>query len=235
MLQTQTVKAETLALTKKLMTDSYLKDFVLVGGTALSLQLGHRASIDIDLFNVNFFDTKQMAEHLESEYHADQTRADAIGTFCFIEEVKVDIVTHPYRVQEPPQTVDGIRMMSLSDIAAMKLYAIFNSGTRLKDFVDICALTEMMPLSKMYDVFEAKYAPHANRSVARLALLDHSRIDFKEKVYMLKDNFDKTAMIRRIQRAVEYPDKIFPAPKPRKIKEQTQELRPQQKKGRGLR
>jgi hypothetical protein len=37
-----------------------LKDFFLVGGTSLALQLGHRISIDIDLFTQNDFDTKKL-------------------------------------------------------------------------------------------------------------------------------------------------------------------------------
>jgi len=42
MLHTETVNTETLALIKKLQNDSVLKEFMLVGGTALSLQIGYR-------------------------------------------------------------------------------------------------------------------------------------------------------------------------------------------------
>jgi len=41
MLHTETVAPATLDLLKRLMFDTYLSKFVLVGGTALSLQLGH--------------------------------------------------------------------------------------------------------------------------------------------------------------------------------------------------
>jgi hypothetical protein len=50
MLHEETIEGATLALIRKLCVDDQLKDFVLVGGTALALQLGHRKSIDIDLF-----------------------------------------------------------------------------------------------------------------------------------------------------------------------------------------
>ncbi|MBQ2097585.1 MAG: nucleotidyl transferase AbiEii/AbiGii toxin family protein, partial [Bacteroidales bacterium] len=68
MLQEQTIKASTLELLKRLMSDSVLKDFYLVGGTALALQIGHRISIDLDLFSTAAFDNFQMREYLESEY-----------------------------------------------------------------------------------------------------------------------------------------------------------------------
>lgn len=44
-----------MGLIKKLMADQKLIDFRLVGGTALALQLGHRKSIDIDLFSERRF------------------------------------------------------------------------------------------------------------------------------------------------------------------------------------
>ena len=50
MLHSETVTSELLELLKTIMSDSLFNDFNLVGGTALSLQIGHRNSIDIDLF-----------------------------------------------------------------------------------------------------------------------------------------------------------------------------------------
>ena len=60
MLQTFTVKEETFGLLKALMRDENLSQFCLVGGTALALYLGHRISIDIDLFSQQLFDTKEL-------------------------------------------------------------------------------------------------------------------------------------------------------------------------------
>ncbi|MDF2431199.1 MAG: hypothetical protein JWP44_830 [Mucilaginibacter sp.] len=51
MLHKETVTAGTLELLNSLMLDENLNDFFLVGGTALSLQIGHRISIDLDLFS----------------------------------------------------------------------------------------------------------------------------------------------------------------------------------------
>ena len=57
MLHKETVEKSTLELLKKLMNDHSLKEFVLVGGTALALQLGHRRSDDIYLFSTLPFDS----------------------------------------------------------------------------------------------------------------------------------------------------------------------------------
>lgn len=78
MLQTQTVEARTLDLIKALMNNEQLKDFFLVGGTALSLIMGHRISIDIDLFTDKDFDPGQLSQHLQSAYRVEELKV--IGT-----------------------------------------------------------------------------------------------------------------------------------------------------------
>src|ERR1051325_5777994 len=75
-----------------------LSGFHLVGGTSLALQLGHRNSVDIDLFTQNFFNGKVLAESLENYF---QVRADVTidGTLLsMIKDVKVDFIlhNHPY-------------------------------------------------------------------------------------------------------------------------------------------
>ena len=68
MLHQETVSPATLGLIKTLQADSMLKGFLLVGDTALSLQLGHRISIDIDLFTQDEFDSTELLEYLEQTY-----------------------------------------------------------------------------------------------------------------------------------------------------------------------
>src|SRR5660397_13550 len=69
MLFTNTVSGNTLKLIKQLMKDPLFDDFILVGGTALALQIGHRKSIDIDLFTTNNFDVLEYSEHLKRTYN----------------------------------------------------------------------------------------------------------------------------------------------------------------------
>ena len=64
MLQTQTVNGATLELLKSLMASPALKQFDLVGGTNLSLRLGHRLSIDLDLFTAQPFDVEGLARKI---------------------------------------------------------------------------------------------------------------------------------------------------------------------------
>jgi len=64
MLHTETVAPKTLELLNKLMNDTTFNHFLLVGGTSLSLQLGHRLSVDLDLFTDETFNENDLAEYL---------------------------------------------------------------------------------------------------------------------------------------------------------------------------
>ena len=77
MLKYETIYPGTLELLKSLMVFPALKDFYLVGGTALALHLGHRMSVDLDLFSNSEFDTKEMIEQLENEIPVDKTLGEA--------------------------------------------------------------------------------------------------------------------------------------------------------------
>lgn len=68
MLQTRTIEPGTLELLKQLMLLPVLEPFFLVGGTALALQLGHRKSIDLDLFTPQPFNNSTLLETLAAKF-----------------------------------------------------------------------------------------------------------------------------------------------------------------------
>ena len=68
MLYTQTVAPETLELLKRLESEPFMDSFSLAGGTALALYLGHRVSVDLDLFTPESFDEKQLEFSLRHKY-----------------------------------------------------------------------------------------------------------------------------------------------------------------------
>lgn len=96
MLYKETVTQEMWELLQSLMKDEKLKQFNLVGGTALSLMIGHRLSIDLDLFSTQDFNVQSMLTHL-SEEHPIKIRELLENTMLLdIGRVKVDILTHKY-------------------------------------------------------------------------------------------------------------------------------------------
>ncbi|GHT01790.1 hypothetical protein AGMMS49525_03540 [Bacteroidia bacterium] len=102
MLQKQTVAPKLLELLERLQQIPLLKDFPLVGGTALALQLGHRSSIDIDLFTTSHFDEKELIEDLENRFgNTFLLLASSKNVVnCAISDIKVDLIRHGYEYVE---------------------------------------------------------------------------------------------------------------------------------------
>ena len=69
MLHYETIAPATRELLSKLMSDDHLQDFVLVGDTSLALQLGHRLSVDLDLFSETDFNEEELRAYLTRKYH----------------------------------------------------------------------------------------------------------------------------------------------------------------------
>jgi len=205
MLHKETVSTEMWELLQRLMKDEKLKDFNLVGGTALSLQIGHRISIDIDLFTTKGFDEQALLKHLADKYPAVVIRDMFDNTILLdIDKIKVDILTHRYLWQKPIEIKEGVRLASLEDIGAMKLHAIFQNGTRIKDFIDIHFLLEHHPLKTYLHTYQSKYG--GNPAMASYALLHHDNIDKEAKVKMLGEKeSDMKKITERLKKAVHNP------------------------------
>ena len=156
MLHSKTVTSELLELLKTIMSDSLFNDFNLVGGTALSLQIGHRNSIDIDLFGVCSINEEKFIAKIEKLGSFEIFKRSKNIIISSINGVKTDFVNYKYPLLENPQILDGIRFVSKKDIAAMKLNAIMGRGSK-KDFVDLYFLSQEFSSTEMISFYEKKY------------------------------------------------------------------------------
>jgi hypothetical protein len=156
MLHLETVDAGTLGLLKWLQGHPVFAETRLVGGTALALQLGHRKSIDLDVFghlSVGALELEQTLREYGPVSVAGRSRMIQAYAVCGI---KVDVVEYSYPWLDGPVAEDGVRLASFRDIAAMKLAAITNRGTR-KDFVDLAFLLDRFSLDEMLVFYREKY------------------------------------------------------------------------------
>jgi len=161
MLQTNTVSKYTLELLTKICSQQEFKNFHLVGGTALALQLGHRISIDLDFFINHDFDEKQLGKILINDFDAQISNLNNNAITGNINNVKFDFIAHQYTELDSKFISNKIRLASLKDIAAMKLNAVRNRGTK-KDFVDIYFLLQHFTLSEMLNFTNQKYPNHVD-------------------------------------------------------------------------
>ena len=167
MLHKETVDESTLELLIQLQQKEYLKGFYLVGGTALALKMGHRKSVDLDLFSNFSFDAVQLLDDLSTDFSftlffsANNTLKGSIN------QVQVDILAHRYPLVCDPVIIENICMLSVEDIAAMKLNAISVSGQRVKDFIDIYLLLETYSIGEMIGFYKKKYSQYNEANVLK--------------------------------------------------------------------
>ena len=122
---------------------------VLAGGTAIALQIGHRISVDLDFFTTKPFKVEAIISDIiktensfrilsESEDHL---TADVGG-------VKVSLFRYEYPFLQKPLIFENARIAGLPDIAAMKIIAINQRGTR-RDFIDLYCILQELPFHKI--------------------------------------------------------------------------------------
>lgn len=157
MLRTNTINKQTLELLDSFCRHPKLSDFFLVGGTALALQLGHRISIDLDFFSVKPLKTNELIGVLEEEYQAEIFQLTDNTIVGKVNDVKIDFIAHQYPLLKELKMENHIRLSSLEDIAAMKLNAIKNRGSK-KDFVDLYFLLKQFSLTEMLSLVNKKYS-----------------------------------------------------------------------------
>jgi len=208
MLYKETVTAGTLELLKTLMQDENLNDFFLVGGTALSLQIGHRISIDIDLFSLKPFNEEAVLQYLESNRNFYLDYRDKNTLKGQIDETKIDLITHSYPLVKDLVLLEEIRMASLADIAAMKLNAVVGNGTRLKDFIDLAFLSNHLSLKTMTDAYADKYSTR-NPVLIVKALSYHEDINFKEPVQVISGKYNWETIEKRLFEMIKFPATVF--------------------------
>jgi len=163
------------------------KEHMLVGGTALSLQLGHRQSVDIDLFTINAQNNKILLDYFQENFSNIEILYNDTGILQIIaDNIKIDLVHVKGKLLENPLTIDGFTMLGIKDIAAMKLMAITDRKTP-KDYIDIAYLLKEIPLETMFELYRQKYNVNDISNVKKsLAEVNHVNPYDWEKIKMLK-------------------------------------------------
>jgi len=193
-----TVSESLLEVLSKLMTFEELVSFRLIGGTSLSLMLGHRISVDIDLFtdaeygSIDFeiIDKKILTSFHYVEFGSGGNRS--MGKSYYIGNTKNDLIKldlfYTDRFQFPIIEYHGIRLSSLEEIVAMKLEVIGNSG-RKKDFWDLHELMDIFSWSDMLGFYTQRYPYSYSKEEIITKLTDFEKADTDFDPICLKNKY----------------------------------------------
>jgi len=169
-----------------LMQEELFSPFRLVGGTALSLQIGHRMSVDIDLFtdaeyrSIDFINIKNFLQNKYTYFNSSPIDIVAFGTYFDVGNSKDDFIkidlyyTDEYVFND--LLIDTVRMASVKEIIAMKLDVILRGG-RKKDFWDLHYFLEKIPLDIMISYFQKRYPYNDDYTKIKKMIVDFTAAD----------------------------------------------------------
>jgi len=181
--------------------------FYLAGGTALALQMGHRTSVDFDFYSKKKFDADELLFQLKKigKLEVFVNRENTLGLLTE-SGIEMTFFKYPYPLIRQLKKFEKIKVASIEDIAAMKIAAIIQRGTK-RDFVDIFYLTKKYSLEHILHWTQEKYpqislslslkgltyfqdAEEDKKSEERIRIFD-KKFNWKEaKKYIEKQVFD---------------------------------------------
>lgn len=153
---TKALLPDTIRALKLVSNISIVKKSYLAGGTALALHLGHRFSIDLDFFTQEVFDEKTLAGELRTlpEYQEDGTAWRTV--WGKISKTKFSLFYYQYPLIKKTIDFEGIQILQKEDIAAMKIHALEDRGTK-RDFFDLYFLAKDFSVEEMLKFYDKKY------------------------------------------------------------------------------
>lgn len=166
----------------------FRREFYLVGGTAIAFYLGHRRSVDFDMFKMGNLNHKKNLERIRATgFEYEVTRRVTEQMNCIINNVKVTFFQYPFEITAK-QDVEGVfRVPALLDLAAMKAYAL-GRRSKWKDYVDMYFLLKNhFDISQISKRASGIFGELFSEKMFRVQLSYFADVDYTEQVdYMIE-------------------------------------------------
>lgn len=161
-------------------------EFGLVGGTAVALHLGHRQSIDFDLFTSQRLDHQKISRTIKKDFSLEKIIVDERDEFTVIVSgVRITFLHYPYPIKYSEKFDQTIKLPDLLSLAAMKAYAL-GRRAKWKDYVDLYFIAqEYQGLEKIIKKAREIFKQEFNEKIFRVQLAYFKDIDFSEKIAYL--------------------------------------------------
>lgn len=180
---------------------SFSKDFGLVGGTAIAFYLGHRQSIDFDLFTNKEFENFNIRKKILKFKKIERVLRDEKGQYTVIVNgVGLTFFNYPFKINFSKTFDETIPLPDLLTLAAMKAYAL-GRRPKWKDYVDLYfIMKEYGGIKRIIKKAKQIFSGEFNEKLFRSQLSYFEDIDYTEKtIYMkgfkIKDEVIKKALI----------------------------------------
>lgn len=167
----------------------FSNNFGLVGGTAIAFHLGHRRSIDFDLFSYNTFPILSIRNKINQFFKIEQTLSQGEGELTVIVNgVKLTLFHFPYKIDFNTSFEDVIKIPDLLTLASMKAFAL-GKRAKWKDYVDLFFITKKFSLKQIVEKTIQLFGNEFNEKLFRVQLSYFKDVDYSEKVEYM-DGFE---------------------------------------------
>ena len=166
---------------------SFSQDFGLVGGTAVALHIGHRRSIDFDLFTDKEFRNSSIRKMIQKSFKIDNVIVDKLDEFSvIIENVKFTFFHYPYKLNFSKKLDNAIKLPDILTLAAMKAYTL-GRRAKWKDYVDLYFIIKKhFSVSKISKKGKEIFGNEFNEKLFRSQLAYFKDVDYGEEIDYLK-------------------------------------------------
>ncbi len=169
---------------------SFSSNYYLVGGTSIALHLGHRRSIDFDLFTDNTFDPLHLRTKILKDYKIDQTFSQGEGELTvLINKVKVTFFHHPFVIERSVDFDFIIKLPDLLTLGAMKAFAL-GRRAKWKDYVDLYFIFQQHSFKDLINKTNSIFKNEFNEKLFRTQLGYFEDIDHSEEIQYMS-GFEK--------------------------------------------
>ncbi len=161
----------------------FSRNFRLVGGTAIALQIGHRESIDFDLFTTKSFTNLNIRKRISEVRSIDKIVRDEEGQYTVIvNKVYFTFFEYPFEIDYTKKWDNIIRMPDLLTLGAMKLHAL-GRRAKWKDYVDLYfILKDFHSINEVTKKATELFGDEFNEKIIREQLSYFDDIDYRQKV-----------------------------------------------------
>ena len=176
---------------------AFRKEYYLVGGTAIALQIGHRCSIDFDLFKSASINHKKNLDRIaQSGYPYIVTRRVSEQMNLVVNDVKLTFFQYPFPVIANEKFESYFRMPSLLQLAAMKAYAL-GRRSKWKDYVDIYFLLKNhFSIAEITTCANSLFGELFSEKMFRVQMCYFEDVDYSEEVEYIIRNAPSDKEIR---------------------------------------
>lgn len=179
------------------LVESFSKDFGLVGGTAVALLIGHRRSIDFDLFTDKEFQNLKIRKRILKFKKTDKVIIDEDGQYTLIiSKVRFTFFQYPFKINFSEKFDNIVKIPDLLTLAAMKAFAL-GRRAKWKDYIDLYFIMKNCGIDQVVKRAELIFGSEFNEKMFRAQLAYFQDIDYTEKIDYMKGFETNDSIVRK--------------------------------------